>query len=571
MKYFIFIFIAIAIISCGENSVDTNKCIDVNCDSWQLCNAETGLCELQNNMCKNSDDCLAGYSCTDNKCVVSNECFTNTDCTDNAKPICTNGVCVEELTNECFTNVDCTDNAKPICVDAICVAEVINKCADINCENWELCNSETGLCEFKNNMCNDSDDCLVGYTCNSNKCEHIANCTINDDCTENGSPLCDNGICIAECQTTADCTDKICSSGLCVDEIQICENGESIKIVEESFYNYVKTTPYALENDEKYIVPTVTYRENFSTAIRYFIAGDFCEAQNFAKNADMIIFKIIDTDISYSKDFTNEYYCMKGKIEADGQYDPSTYRGIYCVRNYLETNTYTREVHIAIPHPLFDGNTNLEGAQVFRDTNARYYSLSTTDRRSNDAQSSCDTHYKLSDMAHNINSLFHAFTKKVQDLDLSVYHIQFHGYDAGDGSDVAITSVGSKANYNSDRPIRIFTKNLKLEIAKYEIENNDSPNSEVIGCNDAADNALERLCSLGNMQGRYINGSTTNTCETDPTSFVNSRFIHIEASRWLRGKWITRPSHEGYIVPKFEIMSNTINSTFNPVRILSSH
>jgi len=233
MKFFIFTLIFLAIFSCSE-SVDTSKCADVDCESWQLCNEETGQCELKNSMCSSSDDCLAGYICSDdNRCIIenecftnedckddtkpictdgvciaksTNECFTNEDCKDDTKPICTDGVCVAESTNECFTNEDCKDDTKPICTDGVCVAEVINKCADVDCESWQLCNTETGLCELKNNMCNDSDDCLVGYSCNDNRCEIINECRIDNDCEDDH--LCSMGVCIEDPDFVSSCTEN---------------------------------------------------------------------------------------------------------------------------------------------------------------------------------------------------------------------------------------------------------------------------------------------------------------------------------------------------------------------------
>jgi len=221
-----------------------------------------------------------------------------------------------------------------------------------------------------------------------------------------------------------------------------------------------------------------------------------------------------------------------------------------------------------VPHPLYDINTHMEGAQVFRDTNARYFSLSTSHRRSSPEPSRCDPLHQRSDVAHNVDTLFHRFTARLQDLDRGVYHIQLHGYDAGDGRDVAVTSVGTRNDYNAFRPIRVFTDNLRRVIAEEEQESGDSAGSAVICCSDPEDSGNDALCSLRNMQGRYINGSTLNTCDDAPVSFVNSRFIHLEQSRWIRGFALANPSSPSYLPPRYPLVVEALVRSFTPVLVM---
>jgi hypothetical protein len=438
-------------------------------------------------------------------------------------------------------------------------------CTDTSCQEWELCNYDTGSCQLNNGRCIVEDDCPIGYGCNtSNMCEISLLCVSDSDCNDPAKPLCDGYECYAECNDSSNCTDgdaPICSFGKCVTESFSCDNGEIIELMEVSFYHYIESRSYALSGDDKYLVPSISYKNGFDAAVELLIEGDYCGAQAMAVISDMEIFKIIDTDIPYTSEFSNEYYCMEGKVEAlDTEDDPSVFRGVYCVRNYLESNTYTRNVHMSIPHPKFDKFTNIQGAEVFQDSDARYFSLATAHRNSSSIDSTCGSGYQISDMAHNIDSLFHVFTQNISNLDAETYHIQLHGYGA---EPVALVSLGSYSNFNADTPIRVFSANLQTSIGNYVTTHSVVNPGNVMCCNDDGDDGLHPdYCATGNMQGRYINQSHSATCTESPTSFIESRFIHIEQTRWLRGWDLYDTSSADYVTPKHSIITDAVNMTF---------
>ena len=121
-------------------------------------------------------------------------------------------------------------------------SESTDKCADANCEAWQLCNSTTGKCELKANHCEKQNDCLSGYSCDTDahECKMASECFTNSDCTLFlDKPICENGICIAEVVdkcSEVQCEDwKYCDdgTGLCelkfdkCDENEDCLNGYS--------------------------------------------------------------------------------------------------------------------------------------------------------------------------------------------------------------------------------------------------------------------------------------------------------------------------------------------------------
>ena len=58
-RFFLFILILMAFVSCGEEEKSTtvDKCKDVICSEWENCNVDNGMCELTDGRCSTNDDC----------------------------------------------------------------------------------------------------------------------------------------------------------------------------------------------------------------------------------------------------------------------------------------------------------------------------------------------------------------------------------------------------------------------------------------------------------------------------------------------------------------------------------
>jgi len=437
-------------------------------------------------------------------------------------------------------------------------------CGEMVCAQWEECRPDSGICTLQEGRCDASEKCPAGLVCDGDhRCVEDPVCTSDDQCLDPALPLCGgNGVCTSECEVSAECAEPglpLCSFGRCVASTVVCASGEEISLVETSFREWVQTRVYGQNGDDTYVPPPADYLEAFNEAVTLMIQGDPCGAQTLAASADMILVKILDTDSGFTSEHSNEYTCLEGKAEAgDTEPDPSLYRGVYCVRS--GGGVPTQDLHIAIPHPKFDVYTNLEGAEVFSLGDARYFSLATAHRDSSTEASPCDPDYRHSDMAHNIDSLFHLFAQRVHDLDADSYHVQLHGYvDAV----VALTSAGTHQNLEPDAVVLGFTQNLKAAVSEYEIAHVDPADGPVRSCNDAADDGLiPDFCATQNMQGRYVNGSVTDTCGESPTSFSASRFIHVEQTRWLRGRSITDPGAADYLAPKYFLITSALAETF---------
>ena len=112
-----------------ENNFCVNKCIsDAACPSEKpVCDLDTGRCKSLNEQCDNDGTCELGEteeSCPNDNCgtVLEDECTTDSDCLSSLKPICDNGICVEESTAGCESDDDCGEGK-------LCDLET-NKCVE---------------------------------------------------------------------------------------------------------------------------------------------------------------------------------------------------------------------------------------------------------------------------------------------------------------------------------------------------------------------------------------------------------------------------------------------------------
>lgn len=328
-----------------------------------------------------------------------------------------------------------------------------------------------------------------------------------------------------------------------------------IEVITGSFYNWIMDQNYSRRDDRAYQKSSPADLAIFSNTVTQMINGNICNAKILAKKGKMVVQKMIDSDLIHPK--RTPYYCISGAKKNSNRYNSNRYRGLYCIKDNTGSNRLSKNLHIAVPHPKYDRNTNLEGAKVFQETDARYFSLATTHRRSNRQKSTCQHHHRVSDMAHNTKTFFQIFAAKVHDLDQNSYHIQLHGYTKAYQNDIAIISNGTKQNLKRNKISRIFTTYLKKKLKS---------NQQILNCNDPKDDGQQTLCATTNIQGRYINGLTKNPCRKNSGSIHPNRFLHIEQTEWIRGKNITEPDYVDYIAPKYQLISTALTETFSSIK-----
>ncbi|MEP4093353.1 T9SS type A sorting domain-containing protein [Reichenbachiella sp.] len=195
----------------------------------------------------------------------------------------------------------------------------------------------------------------------------------------------------------------------------------------------------------------------------------------------------------------------------------SNYWGTYVFNNDPDR----AQLVIQSPHAIKDTNTGLEGVYVFRQTGARAFFLTGTNRCNSSTKTSCSgttsvcgsgsEKYRISDVAHNDKSAFQIVTEKLNDAE-SNYFIQLHGFSKKSTDPYVIMSLGA-------RGVNGTNKLPDIQQALFEQD-------AVLTFQSSTNTSWTRLLGFTNTQGRYINQSS-NPCSND-AAIANGRFIHLE-------------------------------------------
>jgi hypothetical protein len=279
---------------------------------------------------------------------------------------------------------------------------------------------------------------------------------------------------------------------------------------------------YVQAFSEGYSVPTASALNQFDSLVISLMNQDLSTVRASAGDIGFRLLRIIDNGAS-----NNELYCLE-ELALRGQ-------GFYCV-DFDSLNLH----HVSVPHPLFDNHTNTESVTVMRATGARFLSLSSTHRCSNAVTSSCSGTtstcgapgaYKVSDVAHNVNSFFYHFGMIVHDRSASTHTMQLHGCGSAtcpsnnhDADIVARLSAGTTGDLPATELVNVLNAELNEELAPLQL-------GLSLSCSEPSTD--KQLCGTTNTLGRYINGQP-DPCQNSASNFANSRWLHIEQNANIR-------------------------------------
>jgi len=215
---------------CSNNSckVRDERCSDdSNCNSNELCNTETHICN--DNSCLIT--CQPWEQCSENECIINDgRCNDGEDCPSNKYCEITTHSCKSNpngticnpdcepwercLTENCqLAEGFCTENSqcseeKRCSENHVCVNDQPNGCeTDDDCQGWQFCSSSK-QCIHRDEYCDSTSNCEGKETCNreTHKCEIICN------------PICESW---QECNTQAECINQ---EGKCGEDSDCKEN-----------------------------------------------------------------------------------------------------------------------------------------------------------------------------------------------------------------------------------------------------------------------------------------------------------------------------------------------------------
>lgn len=195
---------------------------------------------------------------------------------------------------------------------------------------------------------------------------------------------------------------------------------------------------------------------------------------------------------------------------------------------------------LQVPHPIFDSNTLEQGALAAPLVRPRLLMIAGTHRNNHPDESGCDgtqsngDQYRISDVAHHPDNLFHATHVWLTSQLPAAIAIQLHGFCCpGSGSYASLHDDCVLSNgFNAPPPADDFTQlwRARIDAQNFLAGGIDLTTAAVFG-DDA-----NVLGATTNLQGRISNGVTLGSECSTPAGGASGRFIHIEQDPDVRAE-----------------------------------
>ena len=280
--------------------------------------------------------------------------------------------------------------------------------------------------------------------------------------------------------------------------------------IEAYLQSLITNMPGDSGND--YTAPTNANLTTWENAISAILSDDLTTARIEASAINYEIIEFTNTSLSPNKLF----YILKEKTTQ------TNYWGTYIFSKNPDRN----QLVIQSPHAAYDFNTGKEGIYILKRLNAKALFLNGTHRCNHETASTCDgttsvcsgssEAFKISDMAHNTNTVFQKTTEILFNSIANSVFIQLHGFTKKDTDPYVILSNGTNITPTTDYAAMLKTELLATDnTLTFKIAHIDTD--------------WDRLRGFTNTQGRFINGSP-NPCNTSATA-TTGRFIHVEQEK----------------------------------------
>ena len=263
------------------------------------------------------------------------------------------------------------------------------------------------------------------------------------------------------------------------------------------------------EDGDDYSEPINSEKADWIDMLDDLFAADYSGADI---KADALEYDLVE----FSDNTTNETYYVLEKLG-----NGANYWGTYI----LNPNAEREQVILMSPHPRFDFNTGKEAIFCFQEIDAGFFMLSGTHRCNHTDESLCSgmteacgnlDDFRISDLAHSVNSIWQTTTDYLFNLTPDSYFIQLHGFTKTGNDPYVIMSNGTREIPAPD-PITVIRDELLIAdpMLTFKIAHIDLN--------------WDRLLGFTNTNGRLIN-SSNNACSSNATA-TSGRFVHIEQEK----------------------------------------
>ena len=278
-----------------------------------------------------------------------------------------------------------------------------------------------------------------------------------------------------------------------------------------SIYSEMAATISGMPGDSgnQYVLPSPTQLTNWGIVLNNVILGNYSFASSIASSVGYQLVQFTDTFLVPNR----TYYILRN--------NSSNYWG-----TYVYYPAYKRPLVIQSPHAKKDANTGHQGAYVFRQSESMLFMLTGTHRCNSSVHSVCtgtttgcsstSEPYRISDLAHNVNSVFQKTTEVFHASFSNTYFIQLHGFTKQPTDPYLVLSNGTQVTPAIDY----------MATFKNMLYNEDTVLTFKVAHLDLS---WTRLRGFWNTQGRLINASS-NPCTSYATN-SQGRFFHVEQER----------------------------------------
>ncbi|MCC5874763.1 MAG: LamG domain-containing protein [Candidatus Sumerlaeia bacterium] len=280
---------------------------------------------------------------------------------------------------------------------------------------------------------------------------------------------------------------------------------------------YLESVPVPnATSSDKYTTPTMDELATWRAVVQNVIDGKHVVAAELAQEIGYQVIYFRDTTTTPS-----QHIVLREVSATPG------WHGVYAFRL-----NPVRNLVIESPHPLFDG-TRVQGIDLYLETESLAFMQAGTHRNNHPDESPCDggftsgDKYRVSDMAHVVDSFFQVAHEEIHMNYLQAVCLSVHGMAAATHTSDVIISNGT----NQERD---FADSLSLQLTAHmnQLLVGDPGGRFAVSHQEPAANYP--LAGTTNKQGRFSNGSPNPCSQNAPSATNPERFIHLEQSPAVR-------------------------------------